>query len=318
MCGLNLIGQDVSGLIDFAMALSRRQFVASAAAAATLGTSVTAGAQSSAMTLKSGHALPRIGMGTWLTFHVKPGSPEFRQRHDVLRAFYEGGGGMIDSSPMYAEAEAAIGALMADHPREAMFSATKIWTTFPNGGPMQIGASHELWGEPVLDLVHVHNLLQWEAHLKTLRAAKDNGQVRFIGLTTSHGRRHEKLEELMKSEPIDAVQFSYNILNRTAEERLLPVARDQGIKVIINRPFMTSQLFRRVEGHAVPEFVKDIGINNWAAYFLKFILSHFAVDCVIPATSQASHMRQNMAALQGELPDNIMRERMAAYFKTLL
>ena len=269
------------------------------------------------LNLKSGLALPKIGMGTWLTFNVASSGPEFEARRKVLETFFELGGAMIDSSPMYGRAEEAVGEMMKARNRKELFSATKIWAALKSGGPVQLADSHRLWGEEVLDLVYVHNLLQWEAHLKLLRSAKDKGNVRHIGLTTSHGRRHQKMEQLLAGEPIDAVQFSYNIANRTAENRLLPAAADNGVRVIINRPFKTGALFNRVAEYKVPPWAIEFGINSWAEYFLKFIISHPAVDCAIPATTQVQHMKENMQALSGPMPDAAMRKKMADYFDAI-
>ena len=267
--------------------------------------------------LQSGSSLPKIGMGTWLTFNVAASGHEFEAREKVLQTFFDLGGAMIDSSPMYGRAEAAVGAMMQSRRKENLFSATKIWTAFDDGGPIQLSDSHRLWREDVLDLVYVHNLLNWESHLKLLRAEQDEGRIRYIGLTTSHGRRHGKLEKLMRTEPINAVQFSYNLANRAAENRLLPAAADQGLAVIINRPFMTGALFRRVKGHTLPDWAKELDIKSWAEYFLKFVISHPAVTCAIPATTQVSHMRENMRALSGPMPDKGMRAKMAAYFDAI-
>ena len=267
--------------------------------------------------LQSGSSLPKIGMGTWLTFNVAASGNEFEAREKVLQTFFDLGGAMIDSSPMYGRAEAAVGAMMQSRRKENLFSATKIWTAFDDGGPIQLSDSHRLWREDVLDLVYVHNLLNWQSHLKLLRAEQDEGRIRYIGLTTSHGRRHGKLEKLMRTEPINAVQFSYNLANRAAENRLLPAAADQGLAVIINRPFMTGALFRRVKGHTLPDWAKELDIKSWAEYFLKFVISHPAVTCAIPATTQVSHMRENMRALSGPMPDKNMRAKMAAYFDAI-
>jgi len=218
---------------------------------------------------------------------------------------------------MYGRSEAAIGAMRgADVPEaNSLFSATKIWTPLAGNGPSQLANSHRLWKEPVLDLVHVHNLLRWEAHLKTLREAKDEEQVRYIGLTTSHGRRHEAMETLIRSEQIDAVQFSYNLANRAVENRLLPTARDKGLAVIVNRPFMTGRLFDRVKDKPLPEWaVEELDIQSWAEYFLKFVISHPAVTCAIPATRRVDHMKENMRAGRGAMPDKKQRAKMVVEF----
>ncbi len=271
------------------------------------------------LALKSGLSLPVIGMGTWLTFNIPLDDPELAARKTVLEAFFRAGGGMIDSSPMYGKSEKVIGHLIKGlGAQEKLFSTTKIWTPLASNGPNQLAQSHELWHEPTLDLVKVHNLLRWQEHLKTLRSAKDAGTVRYIGLTTSHGRRHETLESLMRSEVVDAVQLTYNILDREAEKRLLPLAEEKGLAVIINRPFRTGQLFERVQGKDLPDWaVSELGCQSWAEYLLKFIISHPAVHCVIPATRRADHMIENMRAGTGTLPSADMREKMARYFESL-
>jgi len=276
-------------------------------------------AQRKKLALKSGISLPVIGMGTWLTFNISIDGPELVSRKSVLEAFFKAGGGMIDSSPMYGQSEKVIGHLVKElGAQKHLFSTTKIWTPLASNGPTQLAQSHTLWHEPTLDLVKVHNLLRWKEHLKTLRAAKDNGSVRYIGLTTSHGRRHETLENLMKSEIVDAIQLTYNILDREAEKRLLPLAKEKGLAVIINRPFRTGQLFERVQGKNLPDWaVSELGCRSWAEYLLKFIIAHPAVHCVIPATRRADHMIENMRSGTGTLPSAGMRERMARYFESL-
>ncbi|MDB2437145.1 aldo/keto reductase [Hellea sp.] len=268
---------------------------------------------------KSGLSLPPIGMGTWLTFNISLGSPELSQRKAVLEAFFDAGGGMIDSSPMYGNSEKIVGHLMKELPEDAnLFSATKIWTPIASNGDNQLSQSQRLWNENILDLEQVHNLLRWEPHLKMLREAKAKGTIRYIGLTTSHGRRHDAFEKLMRSEDIDTVQFTYNILDREAEKRLLPTAQDKGLAVIINKPFRTGGLFNRVKGQNLPDWaVSELDCQSWAEYLLKFIISHPAVHCVIPATRRADHMRENMRAGTGKLPDAAMRETMIRHFESL-
>lgn len=271
------------------------------------------------LALKSGLSLPVIGMGTWLTFNISTESSELTARKAVLEAFFDAGGGMIDSSPMYGQSEKVVGHLMKElGASERLFSTTKIWTPLASHGPVQLAQSHALWHEPILDLVKVHNLLRWKQHLKTLRAAKDAGTVRYIGLTTSHGRRHETLESLMRSQVVDAVQLTYNILDREAERRLLPLAQEKGLAVIINRPFRTGQLFERLRGKSLPDWaVLELGCASWAEFLLKFIISHPAVHCVIPATRRVDHMTENLRAGTGTLPNADMRQRMISHFDSL-
>ena len=198
-----------------------------------------------------------------------------------------------------------------------MFSAEKVWTSSAADGPAQIEQSRRFWGVPRFDLVQVHNLVAWEAHLETLFAMKAAGQIRYVGITTSEGRRHDLFEEIMRSQPLDFVQLTYNIVDREAEERLLPLAAERGMAVIVNRPFRQGELTRRLEGEPLPDWAAEIGAASWAQFILKFILSHPAVTVAIPATTRVDHVRENMAAAAGPLPDEAMRERMAAYVRDL-
>lgn len=261
----------------------------------------------------SGERLPAIGMGTWITFNVGNDAGLRAQRSQVLQAFFDAGGGMIDSSPMYGSAEAVIGhGLEKTGQPDSLFSATKVWTWSQAGGVEEMEESRRLWGVDRFDLLQVHNLLSWESHLETLRAMKAEGRLRYIGITTSHGRRHEEFEAVMRQPDIDFVQFTYNVLDREAEDRLLPLAADLGKAVIINRPFRRGALFDRVAGQPLPAWAAEIDCANWAQFFLKFVVSHPAVTCAIPATSRVEHMAENMGALHGRLPDSDLRRRMIA------
>ena len=266
----------------------------------------------------SGEPLPVIGMGTWITFNVGDDPAALAVRTEILRAFFAGGGGMIDSSPMYGSAEAVLGRVLPrlDDTR-GLFSATKVWTGSGAAGPIEIAESRQLWGVERFDLLQVHNLLAWQAHLETLKQMKAEGRVRYIGMTTSHGRRHAELEQIMRHEPIDFVQLTYNIVDREAEQRLLPLAQEQGIAVIANRPFQRKALIHRAEGHPLPGWAAEIGCESWAQALLKFIVSHPAITCAIPATSQVAHMQENMAAAAEPLPDDALRRRMAKDFDAL-
>lgn len=266
----------------------------------------------------SGERLPAIGMGTWITFNVGDDAGLREQRSQVLQAFFDAGGGMVDSSPMYGSAEAVIGHGLAKTGQPAsLFSATKVWTWSQAGGVEEMEESRRLWGVERFDLLQVHNLLSWDSHLETLRAMKGEGRLRYIGITTSHGRRHEDFEMVMRQPDIDFVQFTYNVLDREAEDRLLPLAADLGKAVIINRPFRRGALFDRVAGQPLPAWAAEIDCANWAQFFLKFIVSHPAVTCAIPATSRVDHMAENMGALHGRLPDAAERRRMAAAVEAL-
>jgi diketogulonate reductase-like aldo/keto reductase len=303
---------------------SRRRFLKlTAAAGASLATPFPELLQAAAAPLtkpipSTGEALPVIGMGTWITFNVGNDPRALGTRTDILRAFFAAGGGMIDSSPMYGSAEAVLGKALAglDYP-DGLFSATKVWTRSATDGPAEIAESQALWGLPRMDLLQVHNLLSWRGHLETLQAMKADGRLRYLGVTTSHGRRHAELEQILSSQPIDFVQLTYNIADRDAEQRLLPVAEERGIAVIANRPFRRGALVQLAERHPLPGWAAEIGCDNWPQVLLKFIVSHPAVTCAIPATSQVEHMRENMAAAVGPLPDAELRRRMAADFAAL-
>ncbi len=265
----------------------------------------------------SGEAIPVIGLGTWITFNVG-NDPVLRDEcADVMAAFFEGGGRMVDSSPMYGSSQPVIGYGLNKLGAPPVFSADKVWTSSGADGPEQIEQSRLYWGVPRFDLMQVHNLLAWQAHLKTLLAMKEAGQVRYVGITTSEGRRHDLFEQIMRTEPLDFVQFTYNIVDRAVEERLLPLARDRGMAVIVNRPFQQGDLTRELEGEKLPDWAGEIGATSWAQFILKFILSHPAVTVAIPATTRVDHVRENVAAATGRLPDEAMRRRMAAYVEEL-
>lgn len=266
---------------------------------------------------KSGESIPAIGMGSWLTFDVGEDELLRAERCEVLRAFFDAGGRLIDSSPMYGTSEAVIGHCLEQLPQRP-FAATKVWTYGERLGIDQMEHSRRLWGLKGFDLMQIHNLLDWETHLQTLKGMKARGEIRYIGVTTSHGRRHTELARLMREEEaLDFVQLTYNIADREAEQQLLPLAAERGLAVIINRPFQGGRLFERVAGRPLPPWAAEIGCENWAQFFLKFILSDPVVTCAIPATSRVDHMRQNMGALFGPLADNAMRRRMVQAFERL-
>jgi diketogulonate reductase-like aldo/keto reductase len=266
----------------------------------------------------SGERIPIIGMGTWLTFDVGRSSSDRTRLRGVLQAFFDRGGRLIDSSPMYGRAELAVGELLPQiDPRPAVFSATKVWTPGRRLGVMQMEASQKLWRVPKFDLLQVHNLVDWKGHLQTLKEWKESGRVRYIGVTTSHGRRHDELERIMLSEPLDFVQITYNLADRSVENRLLPLARERRMAVIINRPLDGGELFDRVRGKTLPAWAREFDCTTWSQYFLKFVVSHPSVTCAIPATSQPQHMVENMGAMAGRLPDAAMRTRMANHFASL-
>ncbi len=265
----------------------------------------------------SGERLPVIGMGSWMTFDVADESRR-ATRLPVLQAFFDHGGALVDSSPMYGYAEEVIGETLRNVTnKDRLFAATKVWTPGRWLGIQQMEASRRLWGVPRFDLMQIHNMLDWETHLETLKQWKADGRIRYIGITTSHGRRHEELERALRRETFDFVQFTYNVVDRDVEQRLLPLAAERGIAVIINRPFQRGALFKYVHGKALPDWARAIDCASWAQFFLKFIVSHPAVTCAIPATTRVDHVVENMGAASGRLPDADQRRRMADAVQTL-
>lgn len=266
----------------------------------------------------SGEAIPLVGLGTWITFNVGNDRALREQSTAVMRAFFESGGRLIDSSPMYGSAQDVIGDGLArlDRPA-AMFAADKVWIGTGARGPEQIETSRQRWRVPRFDLLQIHNLLAWQEHLPTLMAMKAEGRLRYVGITTSEGRRHREFEQIMRAHPLDFVQFTYNALDREAEARLLPLARDRRIAVIVNRPFRQGELTRALARHPLPGWAAEIGCSTWAQVLLKFILAHPAVTCAIPATSSVEHVRENLAVARGPLPDATMRGRIVAQVEKL-
>lgn len=304
--------------------MSRRTFVASLSAllaTAWLAPSTLSAATKELIKKKipaTGETVPVIGLGTSGAFNVEIQEKNLGGLADVLQAFFDHGGALIDSSPMYGSAEQVLGRLLEriDEP-DNLFSATKVWTDGGQAGIRQMESSLQKWGVDRFDLMQIHNLRDWKTHIRTLREWKSEGKIRYIGITTSHGRYHDELESILRSEPLDFVQFSYNIADRTAEERLLPLAADRGMAVLANRPYQRGDLFRKIKGKKLPDWAGECGCQSWAQFFLKFIVSHRAVTCAIPATSSVDHMHDNMAAAFGRLPDEAMRRRMADHFASL-
>lgn len=306
------------------MKLSRRRFLQGLAAASTTlvvkhGLAAATSSRHHRIIPSSNERIPVIGMGSWLVFAIDPNNEnELVSRQAVIAEFLKRDGGMIDSSPMYGVAQEVIGrALKRIDDHRKLFSATKVWTHGNRQGLLQMEDSRLLWNLPHIDLMQVHNLMDWQTHLPNLYDMKDEGDIRYVGVTTSHGRRHEDLIDIMRSQPLDFVQFTYNLLDREAEDYLLPLAADRGIAVIINRPFQRGGLFDKYARHRLPNWATDIDCENWAQFFLKFIVSHPAVTCAIPATSRVDHLQQNMDAAYGRLPDLAMRKEMTRYIASL-
>ena len=300
--------------------LSRRALLAGIAAGG-IGMALPAPAQPALMARKipsSGEALPVVGLGSWITFNVGNDPRGRAASLAVMREFFRAGGRMVDSSPMYGSSQAVIGeGLQTLGAVRQVFSAEKVWISSGRNGPRQIEESRRFWGVDRFDLLQVHNLLSWEAHLDTLRAMKAEGRLRYIGITTSEGRRHAEMENIMQTEPLDFIQVSYNILDREVEQRLLPLARERGIGVIVNRPFRQGDLIQAVQRHPLPGWAAEIGARNWAQALLKFIIAHPDVTCVIPATTRTDHLIENMGAAVGPLPDAGLRRRMIAHVEAL-
>ena len=260
----------------------------------------------------TGEAIQRVGLGTWITFNVGQDPPARARCAQVMRAFFDAGGRLIDSSPMYGSAQGVIGeGLRAAAALQRVFSADKVWTS--SDGAAQVEASRGHWQLPRFDLLQVHNLLAWEKQLPLLQRMKERGQLRYVGITTSEGRRHREFEQLMRGHALDFVQFTYNLLDREAEERLLPLAADRGMAVLVNRPFQEGALLRRLQRHPLPAWAAEIECTSWAQFALKFVISHPAVTCAIPATRRVDHVRENMAAARGRMPDEALRRRMASH-----
>jgi diketogulonate reductase-like aldo/keto reductase len=266
----------------------------------------------------TGERLPVIGMGTSRTFDAGDDPQLQSTLLEVLQIFFDRGGAVIDSSPMYGSAEKVTGDLLKSISiKKSLFAAIKVWTDGRQEGIEQMKRSMQLMGVERFDLMQIHNLRDWQVHLETLKAWKSEGKVRYIGITTSHGRFHDELEAILEIEPFDFVQFSYNIANRVVEQRLLPIAAERGMATLINRPFQRGDLFRQVKGKPLPDWADEFDCASWGQFFLKFVVSHPAVTCAIPATSKPHHMMDNMGAGFGRLPDAALRKKMLAHFESL-
>ena len=265
----------------------------------------------------SGETIPAIGLGTWRTFDVGSGAGERAPLKDVLRRFVELGGRVLDSSPMYGTAESVAGDLAGDlKVADKIFWATKVWTNGQAAGVKQMEQSLARMRVTRLDLMQIHNLLDWRTHLRTLREWKQAGRVRYIGVTHYTASAYDELERVLRAEPLDFVQVNYSLGEREAEGRILPLARDRGLAVLANRPFAEGGLFQRVRNTPLPPWAAEIGCESWAQFFLKWVLGHAAVTCVIPATSRVAHLEDNMKAGMGPLPDAATREKMTAVAAT--
>ena len=261
----------------------------------------------------SGELLPVLGLGTWQTFDVPNDSDARAPLRDVLREFSALGGKLIDSSPMYGRSEEVAGDLIENLGlREKLFIATKVWTSGKTAGIAQMEASIEKLKAKPIELLQVHNLLDVDTHLRTLAEWKRTGLVRYVGVTHYTPSAYDAVAKVIGTHKLDFLQINYSVIEREAEQRLLPLARERGIAVIVNRPFAGGDLFRRLRNTALPAWASEIDCTSWAQLMLKFVISHPAVTCVIPATSRVEHLRDNMSAGQGRMPDEKMRARIAA------
>jgi len=268
---------------------------------------------------RGGERLPAIGLGTWQVFDVPPARLAETELPAVMKRFVELGGKVIDSSPMYGNAEAAVGALSAaQNNRAALFLATKVWTSGRDAGIRQMEASAKLMqAGKTIDLMQVHNLLDLKTHLPVLRDWKKSGRIRYLGITHHTRSSHDELERLVKTGDFDFVQINYSLEEPEADARLLPACADSATAVLINKPFSQAGMFSRVRGKTLPPWCADIDCSSWAQFFLKWIIGHPAVTAAIPGTRTVRHIEDNMAACRGRLPDGAMRKKMAAHFAAL-
>lgn len=299
---------------------NRREVLAAGAALGALP-ALTLATETSGMLTKpipsSGDALPVIGLGTYSVFDVDSTPDAIAERREIVDRLTASGGSVIDTSPMYNRSEKVIGDVIASRAaRDDLFLATKVWTDGRDSGVAQMRRSFELMRTDMIDLMQVHNLRDTALHMDTIREWQDDGRIRYNGLTHYTAGAHAALErEMRKFEP-QFIQINYSLGEREAEQRVLPLAREMGIAVLINRPFQSGRLFRAVAGKELPDFATGFA-ESWGQFFLKFIISHPAVSCAIPATSKPRHMVDNLRAGFGELPDEDMRKRMSDYFGTL-
>jgi len=304
--------------------MSRRAalgLLAGAGAGLVLGVPLPAGAATGQRTRKipsSGEDLPVVGLGTARTFDVGGSPAEREPLAEVLRRFVAAGGTLVDSSPMYGNAERVVGDLLKQLDlNRAVFRATKVWTDGREAGIAQMEESRRLMGGERIDLMQVHNLRDLQTHLATLREWKAAGRIRYVGVTHYTERAYDDLERILKNEKLDFVQYNYSLGEREAEERILPLSADVGTAVLVNKPYLRGRLFRAVKGRPLPGWAEEFDAGSWGQFFLKFILGHPAVTCVLPATSKARHLDDNMGAGLGRLPDPAQRKRMVTFYESL-
>jgi aryl-alcohol dehydrogenase-like predicted oxidoreductase len=307
------------------MKMTRREagkIIGGTAAGLALPISTRAASESSAMLTRSipssSEKLPVIGLGTWRTFDVELTSDSRRQLEEVLSLFVKLGGCVVDSSPMYGRAEQVIGELTAALGiPDKLFLATKVWTRGKENGTKSIERSMALLRTKRVDLIQVHNLLDVSTHLATLREWKQQGRIRYLGITHYEAGAFADIEKIMRSEKLDFVQINYSLMEREAEQRVLPLAQERGVAVIVNRPFGAGDLFGKVRSKPLPGWAAEFDCRSWAQFFLKWIVAHSAVTCAIPATDKPDHLTDNMQGGVGRLPDANMRRRMVELVSSL-
>ena len=266
----------------------------------------------------SGEQIPVIGLGTWQTFDVGNDIVKLANLEKIVKTFVQMGGIVIDASPMYGTAEKVVGDLATKLGiNHQLFMATKVWTNGKTEGIQQMEASIQKMKAKPIDLMQVHNLVDFKTQLATMEAWKLAGKIRYTGITHHTDMWHDAMEEVLQKYPIDFIQINYSILLTGAADSLLPLAKDKGVAVIVNRPFEFGRLFRKVQQKSLPNWVKDYNIQTWGQFFLKYILGNSAVTCIIPATSSLEHLKENMQAGMGAIPDEKARKKMLAYFKNL-
>lgn len=302
--------------------ISRREFIALSGSLLLAGASFGARGEQEPIRQRpipsSGEPLPLVGLGTARSFDTGADRQERAPLTEVLRAFVEHGGRLVDSSPMYGQAETVVGQLAGElgiHDR--LFMATKVWTTGREEGIEQMQRSMDRLGARPMDLMQIHNLVDWPTHLDTLRAWKEEGRVRYIGITHYVEAAFDNLAEIIRKETLDFVQLPYSMGEPQAEDWLLDLCAERGCAVIVNRPYQKGALFRIVRGRQLPDRAREWGIGSWGQYFLKYILSHPAVSCAIPATRKARHVVDNLGAARGYLPNPSERRWMAEYLRSL-
>jgi len=306
---------EIRGALPLTRRAALRLLGVAAAAGAAMRPAGVAAAALERRIPSSGEMIPALGIGTWRVFDVGASAADRAPIKEVLRRFVEMGGRVIDSSPMYGAAETVVGDVGSElEVLDRLFLAAKVWTSGRQAGIAQMEESFRRMRTRRMDLMQVHNLLDWKTHLRTLREWKAAGRLRYVGVTHYVSSAYDELEAVLRAEPLDFVQVNYSLGERESERRILPLARERGVAVLVNRPFAEGALFSRVRGKPVPPWAAEIDCDSWAQVFLKWILAHPAVTCVIPGTGKPEHLLDNMKAGAGRLPDAAMRERIAALF----